>query len=98
MGFSEEEKSKIIQELEKRVKFKGRNLICPICSNNNFVLSDGYTRRFLNDRINQIRFGGLNIPSITIICTNCGHIIDFSLGVLGLLSKEEGKKHEEEKK
>ena len=97
MGLSEEEKSKIIQELENRIKSKGKTLICPICSNNNFALSDGYTRRFLNDKINQITLGGLNIPSITVICTNCGHIIDFSVGVLGLLPKEEGKNDEQKK-
>lgn len=97
MGLPEEEKSKIIEELEKRIKAKGKTLTCPICSNNNFVLSDGYTRRFLNDKINQITLGGLNIPSISVICKNCGHIIDFSLGVLGLLPKEEGKKDEQKK-
>jgi len=42
-------------------------------------------------------WGGLNIPSITVICTNCGHILDFSLGVLGLLPKEESKQNEQKK-
>ena len=97
MGLPEEEKSKIIQELDKRIKAKGKEITCPICTNNNFVLSDGYTRRFLDDKINQMTWGGLNIPSITVICTHCGHILDFSLGVLGLLPKEEGKKDEGKK-
>ena len=97
MGLSEEEKSKIIQELEKRIKSKGKVLTCSVCTNNNFVLSDGYTRRFLNDKIDQITLGGINIPSVTVICTNCGNTIDFSLGVLGLLSKKEEGKDEQKK-
>ena len=99
MGIPKEHQTKITEELEKRIRSKDRILKCPICGNEDFIISDGYTRRMLNDDIGNVKFSGLNIPSITTVCTNCGYILDFSLGLLGFLSKkEEGKKDGQEKK
>lgn len=89
MALTDEEKTKITQELEKKLKAKNRQLICPICTNQNFTLSEGYTLRMLNAKLDEISIGGLNIPSVTIICTHCGYALDFAIGVLGLLPKKE---------
>jgi hypothetical protein len=93
MVLSENEKSKIIQELTSRIKkLKGSDIVCSVCSNNHFVLAEGYTRRILSDNVNVVPLDGLNIPSVTIICTHCGNTIDFALGTLGLLPENKEKK------
>ena len=62
-------------------------IICPICGNSEFVLTDGFHLRFIDDRFGKVKLGGVNVPCITLICGNCGFNIDFALGALDLLEK-----------
>ena len=93
MVLNKEFKEKVIKELNSRIKqVRRETLKCPCCKHNNFQILDGYTRRDLNENLDTIQIGGNNVPSISIICTNCGYIMDFSIGVLGFLNENEGKK------
>lgn len=94
MAIPKETKDKIAEELNKRIKQKDASLKCPICTHNDFTLIDGYSRRILNEDIKKVNLVGLNVPSITIACNNCGYLMDFSLGALGFL-KEKPKTQEE---
>lgn len=87
---SEEEKRKIIEEFAKR----GVKNHCPMCGNNNFVVSDGYFNNTMQSELKGMIIGGPSIPTIPIICTNCGFISQHALGVLNLLpgGKDEPKK------
>lgn len=101
MALTEEERKKLTEittELQKRISSKNRVLICPICSNNNFSLSEGYTHRSLSEKQKQTVLGGLVMPSVTLICNNCGYVLDFAIGTLGFLDKEGKTNGKEEKK
>ena len=85
---SEEEKKKIVQELEKR----GATLPCPRCGKKNFSLLDGYFVQPISTEIGTVTLGGPTLPSIAIVCTNCGYLSQHALGALELLpSEKEGK-------
>jgi transcription elongation factor Elf1 len=100
MPLSQEELKIIGERIEEKIKIKrGRTeLTCPVCGNTNFQLMDGYTRRDLSEKPNEVKVGGTIIPSVTAVCTNCGHILDFALGSLGLLETKKGKENGETKK
>ena len=76
-------KTEIINELNKRVQ----SFICPICHQAKYSFIDGYTVDPLQSNYKNLDLGGKMIPSVMIVCNNCGHIDKFSLGILGLLDK-----------
>ena len=83
---SKEEKQKIVSELNNRIN--SGNLKCPMCGNDHFIIADGYFNTIVQDHLNGIVLGGPSIPSIPIICNQCGFISSHALGVLGLLPKQ----------
>lgn len=90
MGIPLELKTKAIESLNKKLKEKGKeHLKCPVCSHETFAIVDGYTRRIINDEVNNVSINPNSVPSISLVCGNCGYILDFALGGLGLLSKKE---------
>lgn len=91
---SKEQKEIIIKKLAE----KGVKASCPMCGNNHFVLADAYFTNILQTQLNSISIGGPNIPTIAIICSNCGFISQHALGSLGLLPKDDDIKKEEENK
>lgn len=87
---SQEEKQKIVQELNK--KFSSSGVRCPMCGNTHFVIADGYFNTFLQDNLNGFSMGGESIPSIAIICDKCGFMSMHALGALGLLPRQTAEK------
>ncbi|TNE34369.1 hypothetical protein EP342_02920 [bacterium] len=76
-----EQKKKIAEELDKRIK----GLTCPMCHNKHFIIADGYFNNNMQDDFKNINLGGPSIPTISIICSNCGFVSQHALGVLNLL-------------
>jgi RNase P subunit RPR2 len=74
--------------LAARLKEKITRWICPMCTNIQWELGDGYFNFFLSKNYKETQIGGVNIPAISIICKNCGHISFHALGTIGLLPKE----------
>lgn len=83
---SNEEKQKIVVELNKRIN--SGEIKCPMCGNKHFIIADGYFNSIMQDNLNYIALGGSSIPSIAIVCNKCGFISSHALGVLGLLPKQ----------
>jgi predicted RNA-binding Zn-ribbon protein involved in translation (DUF1610 family) len=82
--FSDKEKQKISQKLfEKNVKTQ-----CPMCGHNKFILTDGYFNHSVQANTNNISIGGPSVPTIAIICSNCGFVSQHAIGILGLLDNE----------
>ena len=81
-----DEKEKIIKELNSRKTDPS----CPMCGNKNFAVADAYFNNILQDDFSSLQLGGPSIPTIPVICTNCGFIAQHALGVLGLIKKDEG--------
>lgn len=82
---TEEKKKQIVKALSQRVNI----IVCPICHQSKYSFVDGYTIDPVQDDYKAVQFGGKIIPSVMLVCNNCGHIDRFSLGVLGLMDKEE---------
>lgn len=81
---NEEKKKQIINVLNQRVG----GFVCPICHQARYTFVDGYTVDPVQEDYKGIQLGGRMIPSVMLVCGNCGHIDRFSLGVLGLMEKE----------
>lgn len=88
--FTKQQKELLIKTLEE----KGVKSVCPMCRNQHFILADGYFSNTLQEDTKNLSLGGAGIPTIPIVCSNCGFVSQHALGVLGLLNKEE---NEEEK-
>ncbi|MEK6888807.1 MAG: hypothetical protein AABW80_01735 [Nanoarchaeota archaeon] len=102
MVLSKEKTDQIIKKINEAIKRKTKeDLKCPICTNNNFLLAGGFTNDFLMDGFGGgLIIGGPVLPSVPIVCTNCGNTIFLNVKVLDL-SEEEfgiGKKEKENKK
>lgn len=82
-GFTEDQKKKLLSTLEGR----GVKLPCPRCGNNRFTLIDGYLNHPLQLELSGMVIGGPSIPSVGVVCENCGYLSQHALGVLGLLPK-----------
>ena len=85
---SEKVKTELIEAISRKIS----KLECPMCHTNNFTLSSGYSNIPIQFDLNGIVIGGPSMPSIAIICNNCGFISNHALGVLGLLPKNEEEK------
>jgi predicted nucleic-acid-binding Zn-ribbon protein len=83
--FSQEKKEDIVKILKSR----GAKLPCPRCGKNDFMLIDGYFIQSIQKNVADIVLGGEAIPSIVVVCANCGYLSQHALAPLGLLPKEE---------
>ena len=89
----EDIKLKIIEELKKRVP----DFRCPVCNKGEMILVEGFINHPLQDELaGGIVLGGKSVPTVAIVCKNCGHTMEFSVGALGLLPKQEEIKKEKE--
>jgi hypothetical protein len=93
-SLSNEEKKNIIETLQKR----SPNLSCPMCKNQHFIMADGYFNNIMQTQFESLSIGGPAIPTIAIVCSNCGFLSQHALGVLGLLAKNELVKTDESTK
>ena len=84
----EEKKAELIQALTERFSKYDKQSVCPMCGHAQFTIADDYLSNTLQADFNSVTLGGPSIPSLAIICTNCGFISQHSLGILGLLPAE----------
>ncbi|MEI6135493.1 MAG: hypothetical protein WCP72_11005 [Desulfomonile sp.] len=78
---SDGEKQKIVAALEQRDAKKP----CPRCGNQNFSLLGGYFNQPIQTQLSGLVIGGPSVPSVVVICSNCGFMAQHALGALGLL-------------
>ena len=90
--FSEDKRNTIIKILEER----GVLLPCPRCSKNEFELLDGYFNQPIQGALPGMVLGGPSVPSIGVVCKNCGFISQHALGALGLMPESKSEPHKEE--
>lgn len=82
---SPEQKKEIIEALTKSIP----DISCPICHGKSFTIADGYAFSQLQE--NDLSFtmtGAKMIPSIYVICNNCGFMSQHALGVLKTIKPE----------
>ncbi len=89
-AISEEAAQQVKDILEER----GVNSACPRCGRKDFaVVVEGYLENFLlpPDLRGTAVAQSSNIPSVALLCKNCGFISQHALGVLGLLPRRNTK-------
>lgn len=77
------------ESIVKKINSKVSNLKCPVCLNSDFVFTDGYFAHDLQEDLVSRQMGGKNVPVVPIACKNCGFIMEFSAGVLGILPNKD---------
>lgn len=82
------------QEIASILNEKLRGLTCPMCHQDNFIIADGYFNNVIQDHLDGIVLGGPTIPTVSIICANCGFVSQHALGVLGLLPSKNKENNE----
>lgn len=76
----ESAKQKIVDKLMKKIgPYK-----CPMCHADSFTIADGYLANTLQDNVNSIQLGGAFLPSVALVCTNCGFTSLHNLKILGI--------------
>lgn len=85
---SEEKKAELIRTLTERLAKYDKSAVCPMCGDAHFTIADAYLLNTLHTDFNSVTLGGPSIPSLAIICKNCGFISQHALGMLGLLPAE----------
>ena len=81
-----ENKELVLKKLEGVLKI----LECPMCHHNQFIIADGFVHEKLYQKYDRINSDDKkSIPAIAIICKHCGFISNHSIGILGLLKKDE---------
>lgn len=90
-------KQEIIDKLVAKMRARGKEESCPMCGNDKFFIADAYFTNVLQTDLNNMKLTGLSVPSIAIICHNCGFISQHALGALGLVPEEAMQKSEEVK-
>lgn len=80
-NLSHSEKENIVKKLNDRIK----ELRCPMCGNKEFIIADGYFMHIIQSNLSQLQLGGNSIPTVGIICKNCGFLSFHALGILELM-------------
>jgi hypothetical protein len=57
---------------------------CSICGTTNWVLANSYIMISVQDELSSFAIGGPSLPSVAIICQNCGNTHLMNLRMLGL--------------
>jgi hypothetical protein len=81
---SDSRKKEIIDALSKRKA----QLPCPRCANQSFSLVGGYFNQPIQTELGGLVIGGPSVPSVVVVCNQCGFMSQHALGALGLLPAE----------
>ena len=74
------------KDIVERLQQKGVRGACPMCNKPNFTLLEGYFHNSPQAFAGVgLVLGGPTIPTIAIVCTNCGFLSHHAAGALGLL-------------
>lgn len=77
---TKENKQHIINKLYEKIE----SYQCPICHNASFTIVDGYLANTLQDNFTSIQLGGSFLPSVALVCNNCGFTSMHNAKVLGI--------------
>lgn len=69
----------VIARLEEKI---GPGLKCPMCGGKTFHLAQGYFINSVQKEMNSFQFGGESIPTVAVICGNCGFMSQHAIGIL----------------
>ena len=80
-----EQRNELIESLTNRAQ----DILCPICHGKSFTIADGYALNQLQEDYQSFTMtGAKTIPSIYMICNNCGFMSQHALGALKIIKPE----------
>ena len=79
---------KFREKVVEILKEKNVILPCPRCSGRNWSVEGFFNQPLQSIKWQGVVFGGPSIPSVVIVCKNCGFMSQHALGTLGLLPKK----------
>lgn len=100
MAITKDQTEEIIKKIEDAIKKTSgeTKFKCPVCTNNQFSLAGGFTKDSIMDNVEGgLVLGGPVLPSIPIICTNCGNTFFLNAKILGISTDKETKNKKDEK-
>ncbi len=86
MSLPNDFRQRFLNELRNR----GVSNNCELCNQNNWAFVNEGVALNITDFSTNVRIPQPNIPSVAMICNNCGNIRLFSLGALNLLPIQGG--------
>jgi len=68
---------------------------CPVCKENNWIITNDIFEMYKSWGTNRIKIGGERYPVIGLVCNNCGYTLFFNPLIVGLpMSNKEEKENE----
>ena len=83
--FTDEQKTQLVEKLTTLLN-RNRPFTCPMCGGTTFGIVDGYFINPIQDEFNHFRFAKDSIPTVSILCSDCGYLSQHALGVVDPLS------------
>ncbi|OGL31319.1 hypothetical protein A3F37_03065 [Candidatus Saccharibacteria bacterium RIFCSPHIGHO2_12_FULL_41_12] len=79
---------KIAPKIISFIKEKAPDFQCSVCKKDNFTVVGAFHRHEFQKTLKSLEFPGISVPSVSLVCDNCGSIYDFSLKVIGIEDSE----------
>jgi len=86
---SENQQKEFTILLNNRLTKNRPEFSCPMCGEKNFSLLNEVLRTDVQEELERAVMKGRGVPTLAIICTNCGFLSQHVLGTLGLLGKDQ---------
>lgn len=77
---NKDDKQKILNSIISKIG----DYCCPICKSHSFTIADGYVATTLQPDTQSITIGSTFLPSVVLVCTNCGFTSLHNTKVLGV--------------
>jgi len=81
---SEDKKQEFIAALTEKIRANGQSEACPMCGNEKFLMVDACLVNVLQPDVKSVTLTGASIPTLAIICVNCGYLSQHAVGALGV--------------
>ena len=66
---------------------------CPMCGHQQFIVAEGYTVTPIQYDIKKFSIGGKALPTLNLICDNCGYVSSHAIGVFQTINSEENEQN-----
>lgn len=71
------------EEVAARLQKKfNSGMRCPMCGGSRFQLVNGFFLNGVQKDMNSFQVGGESIPTVAVVCVNCGFLSQHAIGVL----------------
>ena len=80
MKIKDVQETKVV--IDKLKSILGEKISCPMCGSTHFMILDGFFVPTLQRDLQSVHLGGSTVPSVSVICNNCGFMSQHAIGVV----------------